>query len=154
MDSLPPSKLVMDDWKRKYSNSDSRQEALPWFWENFDAEGYSIWFGNYKYNSELNKLFMTRNLVGGFTQRMDHVRKYCFGTFVLFGDDAKHEISCCLMFRGKEIPEIFREIDDYELYEWSAADPKDSKQKALIEDFWAWDGEFGGRKFLEAKTFK
>jgi len=154
MDFLPPSKFIMDEWKRKYSNTDTRKEALPWFWENFDAEGYSIYFGEYKYNAELEKLFMTRNLVGGFIQRMDGVRKYCFGTFVLFGEEPKLEIACCLMFRGSEIPDIFKEIDDYELYTWTKPDHKDSKVRELIQDFWAWEGSFGGRKALEAKTFK
>jgi len=57
LDQLPPSKLDLDTWKRMYSNNDTRTVALPWFWENFDKEGWSLWFADYKYNDELNQLF-------------------------------------------------------------------------------------------------
>jgi len=154
LDSLPPSKMIMDDWKRMYSNNDTRTVAMPWFWEHYDADGYSIFFGHYKYNDELKQLFMTRNFVGGYLQRMDACRKYAFGTFCLFGSETSQEISCCLMFRGKGLPEVFKDVDDTEHFNWTEVDLSDAKQKALVTDFWAWDGEFGGRKFLEAKTFK
>jgi elongation factor 1-gamma len=48
LDLLPPSKLNMDEWKRMYSNNDTRPTAVNWFWDNFDAEGYSLWKVDYK----------------------------------------------------------------------------------------------------------
>lgn len=50
LDLLPKSTFVLDEWKRQYSNTDTRTEALPWLYENFDAEGYSIWKMDFKYN--------------------------------------------------------------------------------------------------------
>jgi len=55
---------VVDDFKRFYSNNDV-DKSIPYFWENFDSENYSIWYAEYKYNSELAKVFMSCNLIMG-----------------------------------------------------------------------------------------
>lgn len=56
----------MDDFKRCYSNEDEAV-SIPYFWEKFDLEHYSIWFAEYKYPEELSKVFMSCNLItGGF----------------------------------------------------------------------------------------
>ena len=55
----------MDEFKREYSNKDTLKEALPYFWKNFEKDNYSIWYCSYKYNSELKRIFMTCNLIGG-----------------------------------------------------------------------------------------
>jgi len=62
LEALGRSNFVLDDWKRKYSNEDTRSVALPWFWEDF--EEYSLWRVDYKYNDELTQVFMTSNLIG------------------------------------------------------------------------------------------
>lgn len=67
LEGLPKATLVLDDWKRKYSNEETREVALPWFWENFNAEEYSLWKCDYKYNDELTMTFMSSNLVGSYT---------------------------------------------------------------------------------------
>ena len=61
---LPKPTLVLDDWKRKYSNEETRDVALPWFWANLKSDEYSIWRVDYKYNDELTMTFMTSNLIG------------------------------------------------------------------------------------------
>ncbi len=33
LDDLPKSDFKLDDWKRTYSNEDTRKTALPWFYE-------------------------------------------------------------------------------------------------------------------------
>lgn len=65
LESLPKPTLILDDWKRKYSNADTRGEALPWFWENYKPDEYSMWRVDYKYNDELTMTFMSANLIGG-----------------------------------------------------------------------------------------
>lgn len=55
----------MDEFKRTYSNQDTKTVALPYFWKNFEKEFYSMWFCEYKYADELSKVFMTSNLIGG-----------------------------------------------------------------------------------------
>ena len=64
LEALPKPTLVLDDWKRKYSNEETREVALPWFWENFKPDEYSLWKIDYKYNDELTQVFMTSNLIG------------------------------------------------------------------------------------------
>lgn len=66
LEALPKPTLVLDDWKRKYSNEETRDVALPWFWKNYKSEEYSLWKLDYKYNDELTKVFMTSNLIGIF----------------------------------------------------------------------------------------
>jgi elongation factor 1-gamma len=152
LDQLPPSKLVMDEWKRMYSNNDTRTVAMPWFWEHFDAEGYSLWFCRYKYNSELEKSFMTANLIGGFLQRLEKLRKYGFGSMIIFGQDPTLEIEGAWLVRGTEVPAELSTCDDYELYEWKRVDIGDAAQRSLVQDFWAWDGDFAARSALWSST--
>ena len=64
LEALDRPTLVLDDWKRKYSNEETREVALPWFWENLKTEEYSLWKVDYKYNDELKMIFMSSNLVG------------------------------------------------------------------------------------------
>lgn len=54
----------MDEFKRVYSN-EAEAKSIAYFWDHFDKENYSIWFGEYKYNSELQKVFMSCNLISG-----------------------------------------------------------------------------------------
>jgi elongation factor 1-gamma len=57
----------LDDWKRKYSNEETREVALPWFWENVPVgSDFSLWKIDYKYNDELTMTFMSSNLVGSY----------------------------------------------------------------------------------------
>ncbi len=147
--------MDLDEWKRTYSNNDILKVAMPWFWANYDAEGWSIWFSDYKYNNELNKLFMTSNLVSGFLQRMDKLRKYGFGSMLIFGEEPKLEIGGCWLFRGTELPEELDENPDAEHHTWVKADTNNPADRKKIEEFWSWIGDFGGKPFHEeGKIFK
>lgn len=55
----------MDEFKKVYSNEATEEVAIPFFWERFDPEGYSIWYSEYKYSDELQLCFMSSNLIGG-----------------------------------------------------------------------------------------
>ncbi len=79
LDNEKPSPFIGDVWKKLYSNSTDYNETMAKFWDMFDAEGWSLWIGRYNYNSENTHLFMTSNLVGGFIQRSDGIRKWAFG---------------------------------------------------------------------------
>lgn len=154
LDLLPKSSMDLDEWKRTYSNNDTRPVALPWLWEHFDAEGYCWFFCEYKYNNELQKVFMTSNLVGGWFQRLDKLRKYGFGSVLIFGEEPNLSISGVWLFRGKEIPEEMKVCDDSELYNWTKLDHTNADDKKKIEDYLAWDG-FTGLTFSgQGKIFK
>jgi elongation factor 1-gamma len=64
LEALAKPTLILDDWKRKYSNEDTRDGALPWFWEHYKEDEYSLWRVDYKYNDELTMTFMSSNLIG------------------------------------------------------------------------------------------
>jgi elongation factor 1-gamma len=154
LDALPPSNFVLDAFKREYSNNDTRTVAAPYLFDNFDPAGYTAFWCNYKYNDENKMQFMTANLIRGWFQRMDHVRKYGFGIAIIAGEDKKHEVTCFWIFRGKGLPEIVREVDDTELFTWTEiADVK--AERAKITDYLAWDGEtFKNKPVLEGRAFK
>ncbi|KAJ3092091.1 Elongation factor 1-gamma [Quaeritorhiza haematococci] len=155
LDLLPPSKFNLEDWKRFYSNNDTRPTAINYFWENYDPAGFSIWRVNYKYNSELTLTFMSSNLVGGFFQRLERARKYAFGSMLILGEDNKNEIAGYFVFRGQDVPFEVRDAADYESYEFKKVDPiKDNKQKELFNAFIAWDPTVEGKKFCDGKVFK
>ena len=63
-EGIPKGSFDMDDFKRCYSNEDV-DKSIPYFWEKFDPEHYSIWFAEYKYPEELKKVFMSCNLITG-----------------------------------------------------------------------------------------
>ncbi|CAB4297996.1 unnamed protein product [Prunus armeniaca] len=44
LDLLPPSKMILDEWKRLYSNTKTnfREVAVKGFWDMYDPEGYSL----------------------------------------------------------------------------------------------------------------
>merc|ERR1711972_543006 len=87
--AMPKGNWDMDDFKRFYSNNDE-DKSVPYFWEKFDKENYSIWFGEYKYKEDLTKIFMTCNLVGGMFQRLEKLRQNAFASVGAFGEDGNN----------------------------------------------------------------
>jgi len=146
MDLLPPSPMDLDAWKRCYSNEDTRSVALPYFWKNYDREGYSLWFCKYKYEVEYKQVFQVANLVGGMLQRMEHLHKYGFGSMLIFGNEFPFEIAGVWMFRGHNFNDVMGQVDDAELYDWRELNIDNADDRKLIEDYFAWDGELGGQK--------
>merc|ERR1711874_499825 len=99
--ALPKGTFDLEEWKRFYSNNDE-DDSIKWFWEHFDAEHYSIWRGDYKYNSELTMVFMSCNLVGGMFQRLE-MKKHGFASAMLFGENNNSSISGIWVFKGHQL---------------------------------------------------
>ena len=97
------SSFVLDQFKRVYSNEDIKTVAIPFFWENLDKEGWSLWRADYKYKDELKLSFMAANLIGGMFQRMEKLRKYAFGSVLIFGKNYDLTISGIWLMRGQEL---------------------------------------------------
>jgi len=97
------SSFVLDAFKRSYSNEDTVTKAIPFFWENFDKEGWSIWKAEYKYKEDLKRIFMSSNLVSGMFQRLDKFRKYGFGSVLILGVDNDNLIEGVWVMRGQEL---------------------------------------------------
>jgi elongation factor 1-gamma len=154
LDLLPPTKLNLEEWKRVYSNNDTKPTAMDWFWEHYDPEGYSLWKVDYKYNDELAKIFMSANLVGGFFNRLERARKYAFGSLCVLGEDNANCISGYFVIRGQEIPFEVSDAADFDSYTFVKVDHSDEKVKSEVADYFAWEGDFGGKPFADAKVFK
>ena len=56
---------MLDEFKRKYSNEDTLSVALPYFWDHFDKDGWSLWYSEYRFPEELTQTFMSCNLITG-----------------------------------------------------------------------------------------
>jgi len=146
----------MEDFKRVYSNNDTKTVALPYFWEKFDNENYSVWLGTYKYPEELRMVFMSCNLVTGMFQRLDRMRKHAFGSVIVFGEDNKSTLSGLWIWRGQDLAFTLSDDlqTDYESYSWVKLDPKSEDTKKKITEYFSWEGDFDGNKFNQGKIFK
>ena len=155
-DAMPKGTFNFDDFKRVYSN-EPEAKSIPYFFEKFDSENYSIWYGEYKYSEELTKVFMSCNLIGGMFQRLDKMRKQAFASCCLFGEDNNSTISGVWVWRGQDLAfELSPDWQtDYEVYDWKKLDAKSEETKKLVTQYFSWSGtDNKGRKFNQGKIFK
>ncbi|KAG7193387.1 uncharacterized protein KQ657_000805 [Scheffersomyces spartinae] len=149
----------LDNWKRVYSNEDTRPKAIPWFWENqWNPEEWSLWKLDYKYNEELEKTFMTNNQIGGFFARLSASTKYLFGCLVVYGVDNDNGITGAFLVRGQEYAPAFDVAPDWDTYNYTKLNPENEEDKKFIENMFAWDepvtvnGE--KKEIADGKVFK
>jgi len=158
LESLPRAELVLDDWKRQYSNSDTRKVALPWFWEHYKPEEYSLWRIDYKYNEELTMTFMSANLITGLFTRLEASRKYLFGVASVYGTTNDSIIRGAFLVRGQDALKAFDVAPDWESYDFVKLDPSKPEDKKFLEDEWAADVpiEVKGKTYepADGKVFK
>ena len=154
LDDLPKSSFNLDEWKRTYSNEETREVALPWFFKNFDAEGYSISRLDYKYNDELQAVFQSNNLIGGFFARLEASRKYTMGTLGVFGENNSNLIAGVLITRGKDPKSVLSVAPDVDSYDITPLDISKEEDKKFFEDMMAWEATVGGKAFADGKIMK
>ncbi|MBZ3870584.1 Elongation factor 1-gamma [Sciurus carolinensis] len=155
---LPKSAFVLDEFKRKYSNEDTLSVALPYFWEHFDKDGWSLWYAEYRFPEELTQTFMSCNLITGMFQRLDKPRKNAFASDILFGTNSSSSISGVWVFRGQELafPLSPDWKVDYESYTWRKLDPGSEETQTLVREYFSWERTFQhvGKAFNQGKVFK
>jgi len=156
LDLLPKSTLNLEDWKRAYSNKETRgtDGALEWFYQHYDKDGFSIWRVDFKYNEELTQTYMSANQIGGFFNRLEASRKYLFGSVGVLGSPNNSVISGALVARGPEIKPVVEVAPDWESYTYERIDLENAEQKAYFEAALAWDLEIGDKKWVDGKNFK
>ena len=114
LDALPPSKFDLEKFKKDFLNNSNKKSAMKKFWKEFDPEGYSIWYIEYKNEpSEFITLFRTVIVKGDILYQLKYFKKYCFGVLGVYGSDGDYKIRGCLMWKGKEIPDEIKEIHCY-----------------------------------------
>jgi len=162
LDLLPASPMHLDTNKKLlFSQRPWNPDFFKEFWPQFDAQGYSIYFSDYNYNHENRVYFMTCNLIGGFLQRCDELRRYGLGVMILAGNDEENppfEVSGIWIFRGLEIPREMKENPDSEYYTFHRLDNNNADDRAKVETFFFADdvpASKGGKlKVLERRFFK
>jgi elongation factor 1-gamma len=160
LDALPASKFVLPEFKTYFVNLGDKKatEGMDHFFQNYDPEGYSIYFVHYdKYEGEGVVLYQTSNLMNGFLQRMDEkFRNYTFAQIAILGEEPNLEIQGVWMFRGKGIPQEMIDHPQFEYYQRRELDVKNEADRKLITDFWAGkvDSTANGLKIQECKMFK
>ncbi|KAF9511996.1 hypothetical protein BS47DRAFT_1372929 [Hydnum rufescens UP504] len=154
LDLLPKSTLNLEDWKRAYSNLDTRGPggSLEWFYEKYDPEGFSLWKVSYKYPEDLTQVFMSSNLIGGFFNRLEASRKYLFGSLGVLGTSNNSLIEGVLIARGTDIKPVVEVAPDFESYNYEKIDLANAAQKAYFEAALAWDLEVAGKKWADGKN--
>jgi elongation factor 1-gamma len=157
LDKTNPSTFVMDTWKKTYSNcGGDYNAAMATFWETFDAAGWSIFRGDYNYNEENKMLFMTSNLIGGFIQRTEEIRKWLFGTMTIRGEEGKiMKVTCYYLIRGDSIDPLVTCNDDAAYYTWTKVSlPASEADKALLQEYWCSDTTLEGEAVLDSRCYK
>ena len=157
LEALPKPTLVLDEWKRQYSNNET-PDALKWFWENFKADEYSLWKLEYKYNDELTQVFMSSNLVGGFFTRLEGSRKYIFGCASVYGVKDDSVIQGAFVIRGQDAAAAFDVAPDFESYDFIKLDPTKAEDKEFVNEQWTWEKPItvNGKEYqwADGKVFK
>ena len=155
--ALPKSTLVLDEWKRTYSNSKHDFTlVMPWFWEHLDKAGYTLWLQKYKYNAENTKDFMTSNLVGGFIQRSEEMRKYAFGVMHVLNTAAPYEVEGCWLIRGGEdgMKAMLEANPDAEYFDFTRLDPEKAEDRATVQNYWCCTETLNGKVVYDTRQFK
>jgi elongation factor 1-gamma len=156
MDKEAPSEFNMDTWKKTYSNAKTDYKPeMETFWKLYEPKGWSLWRGEYKYNDENVKLFMTSNLIAGFIQRTEEIRKWLFGTMTIRGEEGKlMKISCHYLIRGQDIQPMLDANDDAECYDWTKIENITPEIKSEFFDYWCSEGPLDGEECLDSRIYK
>ncbi|KAH7882770.1 hypothetical protein F5I97DRAFT_1908247 [Phlebopus sp. FC_14] len=156
LDLLPKSTFNLEDWKRAYSNKDTRgpDGSLEWFYANFDKEGFSVWRVGFKYNEELTLTFMSSNQIGGFFNRLEASRKYLFGSVGVLGESNASIITGALILRGQDVKAVVDCAPDWESYDYKKLDLDNADDKTFFEGALAWDLVVDGKAWKDGKNFK
>lgn len=135
--------MVLDEWKRQYSNPpggrSDNYSAMPWFWENYNPEEYSLYLQDFKYQEENKIDFMTNNKAKGFCQRSDGIRKVAFGVMqILDSSETKgyYSLKGVWLFQGTSDEAMVIANPEYETFNWTKLDATKEEHKKLVEDYW------------------
>lgn len=158
LELLGKPKAALDEWKRQYSNLETK-DSTEWFWKNqYDPEEWSLWKVDFKYNEELTLCFMSNNLIGGFFNRLQASTKYLFGCMVVYGENNNNGITGAFLVRGQEFEPAFDVAPDWESYAFRKLDVSNQEDKDFFENMLSWDHpvEVNGvkREISDGKVFK
>jgi len=79
---------------------------------------------------------MTNNLANGFLQRLEHFRKYMFGTWGVYGDEPNLDIKGLFLWRGVEKPFEITDHPSYDYHKFTKLEFSDPKTRELVTEYW------------------
>ena len=152
---LPPTSFELDEWKKLITNTKDRKSVLPEFWQKLDKAGWSVWFIHYeKYEGEGVNMVQFENLLDGFVQRMESIRRFSFGTMGIYGQVPSLELKGCLLMRGQEVLQGLVDHPQFEYCKKRKADFENDNDRKLIEDYWGNVNENESVEGLEVQTIR
>lgn len=156
--ALGNPKAPLDEWKRQYSNNETK-DSTEWFWKNqYDPEEWSLYKVDFKYNDELTLCFMSNNLIGGFFNRLQASTKFLFGCMVVYGENNNNGITGAFLVRGQDYEPAFDVAPDWESYQFTKLDASKPEDKEFFNNMLSWDHpvEVNGvkREISDGKVFK
>ena len=105
--------------------------------EDFDPEGYSLWWLDYQNLPEEGKVLLrTSNVKSFFLQKLERFRRYCFAVHGVYGKEGDYKIRGVWMWRGKDMPNEIKENDFYDYLTIKSLYYKDKEDFELINDYW------------------
>jgi len=146
---VPPTKFVLDQWKKEYTNN--YETSFKWLEDNFDSNALSIWYCEYMIPNDDVKRdlvlgFMTDNAMRGLIQRIEGLRKHCYGMLMSFKEEEPeaaipkyHSICGVWIFRGQDV--AFRLNDDWNVdacyYDFQKLDITNADDNKLLKNLLA-----------------
>lgn len=167
LDLLPVSPMIFDAVKKLFFSERPYNKAFfPAFWgpakndeakiTTWDPAGYSVWTCRYKYEDEFTMWFLAQNLLGGFLQRLDKLRKYAMGALMLTGETDEKKpwrLIGIWIFRGQAIPAEMGECDDSEHYNFTKLDMGNVANQKLLVDYLTAE-KIDGLNVLDRRYYK
>ncbi len=80
---------------------------------------------------------MTKNLMDGFLQRIEHFRNYTMARHCVLGEEPNLEIKGLWLWRGTEIPFEMKDHPQFEYYTARRLSHTNEDDKKLVESFWS-----------------
>jgi len=134
---LPPTSFDLDQWKKTITNTKDRFSVMPDFWQKLDKAGWSAWFIDYeKAQGEGEKLVQFENLLDGFVQRMEGIRRFSFGIMGIYGNVPSLELRGCLLLRGQEIMQGLLDHPQFEYCKRQKVDWESEADRKTLEEYW------------------
>lgn len=158
LDLLPKTPLVLDDWKRTYSNSTRDYfKSMVWFWDNYDKEGWSMWLQEFNHNDENTTDFIVCNKIEGYVQRTIGIQKYSFGVMQMLDSKEKlgyYTVAGIWLIRGKKIEPMLDVNPESGVYTWTELNTDDEATRKRIAQYWCGETDIDGYDCYDAKVFK
>lgn len=135
LDLLPPSKVVLESWKREFLNAPDKEAVLDVMLATIEPGAYSFFKIEYdKLPEEGKELYMTKNSAGYFIQQIDKARRYSFAVHGVYGVEGNYDVKGLWMFRGTDVIQEMKGYDGFEFYKVIPLSIEENKQ--LIKDYW------------------